>query len=497
MSPRDIANAVVAKASGLDTDFAQLPSQSIRYEAQFEETDWDFLRRLSASHGTWLCYAGGALKAIKSFSGETVRMRVGSGSGPAFEQFALEARVLSGAFAQTVFLQHEKKDHVHDESVGDRVSVSDRNVELARAAAKERFTIQTHPPRQGEVFSADDQERQAAVRSQDWLRSLVAARGVTSHLGLVPASIVGIEGAGGDDDARYVVAASTHDYVSRVGYSCAVEMIPVAAAFPPVPPPLAFHRIERGVVEGDYDEEHPGMLRVRYSRAVDGSTKKGSHDDGQVVSTWMRVATPHAGEGGGFIALPEIGDEVLVAHVGGRGSHPVVIGSVYSEKAGSKVFDEVSGLLQKNDGKALLTRSGNLLLLKDEASAETIELRSPDGKNVLRLTLDGGPKVVVETEGDVEITAQKNVRVKAEGNIELEAAGDVRLSARGRVDLESTGTMGLRSDQAISAEGLQKVEIKGTQFKAEGTASAEVSGATVAVKGSTMTAVQGAIVKIN
>ena len=53
------------------------------------------------------------------------------------------------------------------------------------------------------------------------------------------------------------------------------------------------------------------MVRVRYSRA----TEDAGGAEGPEV--WARVATPHGGEGGGMVTLPEIGDEVLVVFENG------------------------------------------------------------------------------------------------------------------------------------------------------------------------------------
>jgi len=45
---------------------------------------------------------------------------------------------------------------------------------------------------------------------------------------------------------------------------------------------------------------------------------------------WARIVTPFVGTETAFMNLPEKGDEVLVAFVGGDPDRPVIIGAIWS-----------------------------------------------------------------------------------------------------------------------------------------------------------------------
>ena len=108
---------------------------------------------------------------------------------------------------------------------------------------------------------------------------------------------------------------------------------------------------------------------------------------GDERSYWARLATPHTGNGRGMMFIPEIGDEVLVAFLGGDPEQPVVVGSLWNGK------DLAPEPAKDNTAKRLITRSGNTIQLLDDDGAETIEVFTPEGKCMVQLTNDGTPVI--------------------------------------------------------------------------------------------------------
>jgi Type VI secretion system/phage-baseplate injector OB domain len=47
-------------------------------------------------------------------------------------------------------------------------------------------------------------------------------------------------------------------------------------------------------------------------------------------TSWARMMTPHAGADRGFLFLPEIGDEVLIAFEDGNPERPIILGSLWN-----------------------------------------------------------------------------------------------------------------------------------------------------------------------
>lgn len=74
-----------------------------------------------------------------------------------------------------------------------------------------------------------------------------------------------------------------------------------------------------GIVTNNRDPDGLHRVKLRFPWL-------GAEDE----SNWARVATPMAGPGRGFYALPEVDDEVLVAFDHGNVDHPYVVGSLWN-----------------------------------------------------------------------------------------------------------------------------------------------------------------------
>lgn len=83
-----------------------------------------------------------------------------------------------------------------------------------------------------------------------------------------------------------------------------------------------------GVVVGPKGEEihcdEFGRVRVQFH-----FDREGHYDEN--ASCWVRVASSWAGENFGFMAIPRIGQEVLVQFLGGNPDMPIVTGRVYNQ----------------------------------------------------------------------------------------------------------------------------------------------------------------------
>jgi type VI secretion system secreted protein VgrG len=92
---------------------------------------------------------------------------------------------------------------------------------------------------------------------------------------------------------------------------------------PPMRTPRPRARIQSATVVGPASEEiHTdefGRVRVRFP-----------WDRGEGTSCWIRVSQAWAGAGFGMMALPRIGQEVLVDFLGGDPEQPVVVGRVFN-----------------------------------------------------------------------------------------------------------------------------------------------------------------------
>ncbi len=225
------------------------------------------------------------------------------------------------------------------------------------------------------------------------------------------------------------------------------------------------------VVTNTDDPEDWGRVKVKYPWMAEDAE-----------SFWARLAGPGAGPTAGLIAIPAVGDEVIVAFEYGDINFPVIMGGLWNGKhaippatagaaAGEKplvrVWQSSKGnyiAMHDNADKKIetMTIDGHLFVMDD--TNKKVEVTTSGGH---KITLDdNGRKIIVESIGDIEFKSPANMKFEATGNIEMKATGNAKIA-------------GLNVDVAAQAAATLK-----------GSASAEVSA-------SGTTTIKGAMVLIN
>jgi phage protein D/phage baseplate assembly protein gpV len=141
-----------------------------------------------------------------------------------------------------------------------------------------------------------------------------------------------------------------------------------------------------------------GRVRVRYP----GLGEK-------VTSGWAPCVSPMAGDGTGFYALPEKGEQVLVAFAGGDLAHPYVIGRLWHAKAPPPVTDTDG----TNSTRVIRSRAGHTITFDDTADVGRLVIEDGRGSSI---ALDA-------TDGSITVNARNNLTISAGGDLVLEAAG--------------------------------------------------------------------------
>lgn len=236
------------------------------------------------------------------------------------------------------------------------------------------------------------------------------------------------------------------------------------------------------VVTDNRDPEDRGRLKVSFPWL-----------DKEYVSDWARSAGMGGKAGGGMFG-PEVGDEVVVGFEQGRMDRPFVLGGLYNgqDKPSSHDVPLVDATTGKVNRRSLADRSGDRMELLDAAGGgpQGVRLSTGDGKVTLHLDRKD-TRVVLHSDGTVEIDAKQKVTVTAQQGVSLDAGtgaleltgNSVKVSARTGVQVDG-GTGALQ----LSTNG--QVAVKGTTVGVEGTANTEI-------KGGAMCAISAALVKIN
>jgi type VI secretion system secreted protein VgrG len=307
-----------------------------------------------------------------------------------------------------------------------------------------------------------------------------------------------------------------------------------------VTPKPVVHGAQTAVVVGKSGEE---IWVDKYGRVLVQFfwDRKGNSDEHS--SCWVRVSQSWAGKDWGWVALPRIGQEVLVQFLEGDPDHPIIAGRVYnanqmppyalpanqtqtgikthsSPKGGADNFNELRfedkkgseeihvqaekdlTIVIKNDETRDIKHARTTTVNNDDAETvtegnQTITIKKGNQSTTLNegkqsVTLDKGDQDITLTQGAQTITLnQGNQTIKlALGNQSTKLdAGKAATEAMQSIELKVGGNS-IKIDQT-------GITIKGMMVKVEGEIQTSIKGAMTQVNGDAMLQLKGGVTMIN
>jgi uncharacterized protein involved in type VI secretion and phage assembly len=229
----------------------------------------------------------------------------------------------------------------------------------------------------------------------------------------------------------------------------------VGAASPP-----RIDGIVPAIVVDNNDPQSQGRVRIALPWLADN-----------YVSDWCRVMQMGMGKKGGWMLLPEPDDEVLVAFEFGDVRHPYVIGGLSNPKDSKKVpIPDVT--LGKVGERGFTSRDGHKLVWTEDPT--------PDPTDAIPKQQTG--MKIEDKEGKLKINLDMKQPVGKKIEIEVNGmAGGAKLTMddMGAITVESTmpgtGQITLKGAN-ISIEAQQQLELKGALVNIEGQGPTSVKG---------------------
>jgi hypothetical protein len=191
------------------------------------------------------------------------------------------------------------------------------------------------------------------------------------------------------------------------------------------------------------------------------------------------IATPQIG----FTNIVEIGDLVLVAFIGGNINAPVVVGRMYNDEDRPPV----------NQRHEIVFESPYPV----ESGVRRFHFKFPNESSITLTDDDltvqlgsSGTKVVIKTDGDINIESAKNINISTQ-------SGDISLSAM-NIKLDSTQDISLTAGGNTQVKANMSVKLDGLTTEVTGSANAKLEGSGMLdLKSGGVLSVQGSMVKIN
>ena len=442
----------------------RVPSNPVvDYGMQYAETDFNFVTRLAERASLWCYYDGSALQVTNELPPDEVQLTMGETSQEdALDGFAISSGMAPGSAGVSTF-DPDRREVLSRRT--DDVALSGQLHPWAQQSrdAYEKLGTQVHAVlAENHMCSAAELNGYVENLKKSWASHLVRVQGTSANAAVRIARrlvLGGLSDTQGGGNLKYIVRRVSHHLdIPRGSYSNEFEAFPASTAFPQ----WTHHRpaaveLFHGTVVEDQDAVGAGA----YATARKGQVKVHLFGPGPDGLLWARVAQPYAGAEGGFFAMPEVGDEVVVAFLEGDPSRPVVVGSVYNKNT-SKVFDRLQNA-DRNMGKGFLTKAGNKILVQDDQGKENILISTPDEKNLVRLTADGGLKIEVMTQGDMSLSADGKIDIKAGGDITVDSGGKIHVHSAADTELlaDGQGKFAAQQPLTLSSSGDVKIDAKG------------------------------------
>ena len=406
---------------------------------QYEESDFDFIRRLAHQYQEWMYFDGTKLIFGKPRKlADPIRLEYGTTLS------SLDIGLQTLARSEQVFSYHSGADREMQRMTPDLAYGHDK---LAGEAFRASLGMFSKPARQHALPRISNEtelvnymgRKQAAETAETHYitaESQVPTLRVGSVVSLYSSFLERVGNLSEESLGNFIIIEITHEVSQGSYYKNRFKAIPAtikALPSPKVRMPLA--ETQMATVLSNADPQGKGRVRVRMNWQTDG-----------MQTGWVRVMTPDGGSSDdvksnrGFVFIPEVGDQVLLGFRHGDPARPYVMGSLFNGTTGR-------GGLEGNHMKSLTTRSGHTIKLNDSLSSLGITIKDIKGNSI---HIDSvGDDIIINAKRNITINAGETFTVNAR-EMEVNIDGDI-IEKIGKNKISTIGNK-------ISLEAMEKEE---------------------------------------
>jgi len=425
---------------------------------QYEESDFDFIRRLAHQYQEWMYFDGTKLIFGKPRKlADPIRLEYGTTLS------SLDIGLQTLARSEQVFSYHSGADREMQRMTPDLAYGHDK---LAGEAFRASLGMFSKPARQHALPRISNEtelvnymgRKQAAETAETHYitaESQVPTLRVGSVISLYSSFLERVGDLSEESLGNFIIIEITHEVSQGSYYKNRFKAIPAtikALPSPKVRMPLA--ETQMATVLSNADPEGKGRVRVRMNWQTDG-----------MQTGWVRVMTPDGGSSSdvksnrGFVFIPEVGDQVLLGFRHGDPARPYVMGSLFNGVTGSGGF-------AANHKKSLTTRSGSTVTFDD--TVHTILLQTTRANKIFidelnsTITISSAEEVNVNTK-NVNINASENMNVNVGKNFTMQVGeqSSVNIGKDSSLSINGSSVLSIMEDAKSSISGDQTTNIYG------------------------------------
>ena len=452
----------------------------IPYMAQYNESVFDFMNRLSALYGEWFYYDGTKVYFGKPDRDNTEKIVYDMD----LEEVRLVANLVPGKSARYDYVAQENKQHNADtpakpDGMNDLQSI-------AHSCSEKAYTAKTTSAADPHVTDKAELDEQMRIVKNASGANLLNIKGIGKTCRIRIGEIIDVSFPDRmklPPLGKFRIVGIEHEVRRDGHYSNSFVGVPDGTVHIPVPDvkrPLALP--ELATVKENNDDKGQGRVKVAFDWQKNGKT-----------TNWIRVQTPNAGVSGavpknrGWVFVPEVGDQVMVSYEHGNPDRPYVTGSVFHSGSGK-------GGDKDNKVKSIITRSGNAIVFDDETGS--IVITDQTGKQLIML--DGTDAITVMAKKSITLTNEaESVIVMDDKSIGLQA-DTIALEGRKSVTLLSGNEcMVLSSEKSIISSSGTNIKQEAAKDYDVAAKNGTVNGVNLMIEGKGNVKVSGGIVKFN
>ena len=428
-------------------------ASKIPYIVQYNQSDFDFIRMLAVRFGEWMYNTG-----TKFIFGEFDNSNAATASlqypGGSLMSYGLSQEMNSFAFNHLLSNHYAfgtGKETIKNAGNSQADAKYNDWTDKAYEASKQRFAQEQIMPLFSGGFDNQKDDEGADTITEYSVKVLAhgqKARLMTVHgssklamlkigqMFVICDSAQNVSGQNTDikQNALRIVGIN-HAFDYSQDYSNSFTAVPNSCNYPSYSNANVFPSApsQRAIVVDNKDEQKLGRIRVQFPWQ--------KVQDDNMMSPWLRIAVPYAGNIKGHQFIPEIGEEVMVGFEMDNAERPYIIGALYNGGKGKPDEEWAASKEDKgtsNNIKAIRTRNGHTILFNDRGDAGVIEIYD-NKNNTYHVTLSADDKkITIYSAGDIEINADGSISMTAKDNVNIKANSNVSVNADKEVTIQAS-----------------------------------------------------------
>ncbi|MDY0986079.1 phage baseplate assembly protein V [Flavobacterium sp. CFBP9031] len=405
-------------------------TKEFSFKTQYNETSFDFLKRLSARYAQWFYFDG-----MRMQFGQIKNTDIKLINESSLHNFSIEANLVSH---KTSFSSYDYNSASRIKNGAEKTSEGSQDRFASLAVFKQPYIVR--PGLENGAYTSNAQNKEEIDEMVKMQTAACDANSIfysgTSYLPIGLGQTFFIENK--NVEHHLLAVEITHRSEVNGNYTCQFKAIPSDVAAPHYTDVNVFATAESqpAIVIDNNDPEKMGRIKVDFF--WNGWTSK---------SDWMRVVQPYSGSGKGLYFRPEIGEEVQVSFEGNNAERPFVSGTFYNGKEMPDFFDS------KNRIKGWKLPFGQLFKFIEKVG---IWLSDPSGNE---FHMNEETKSINVTSPETITIRAKNIVFEASESITVKAGTDIDMSAGNNMTQEAGNDIFIKAEGNIIEKGDEKIEL--------------------------------------